>query len=69
MEKHILQGSYWLGLGCTALAVLWKLLVVVKAAPEAFGSVRYITFYKGGLLLLVITLATAACAGQRAPKA
>jgi hypothetical protein len=69
MEKHILQGSYWLGLGCTALAVLWKVLVVVKVAPEGFASLRYMTFYKGGLLFLVISLATAACAGQRAPKA
>jgi hypothetical protein len=69
MEKHILQGSYWLGLGCSALAVLWKLLVVVKVAPEGVASLRYMTFYKGGLLFLVISLATAACAAQRAPKA
>ena len=69
MDKHIVQGSYWLGLGCYALAMLWKVLEVVKVAPEAFGSVRHMTFYKGGLLFLVISLATAACAAQRAPKA
>lgn len=69
MDKHILQGSYWLGLGCSALALLWKVLVVVKVAPEKFASVGYLTLYKGGLMFLVISLATAACAGQRAPKA
>jgi len=69
VEKHILQGSYWLGLVCSVLAVLWKVLDVVKVAPEGFGSLRYMTLYKGGLLFLVISLATAACLAQRAPKA
>ena len=69
MEKHILQGSYWLGLGCSALAMLWRVLEMVKVTPEGFGSLKYTTLYKGGLLFLVISLATAACVGQRAPKA
>ena len=68
MEKHILQGTYWLGLACSALAILWKVLEVFKVVHGGIGSLSYMTLYKGGLLFLVISLATATCAAQRAPK-
>ena len=68
MEKHILPGSYWLGLVCSALATLWKALEVLKVAHGGIGSLSYMTLYKGGLLLLVISVATAAAAGAKVPK-
>ncbi len=69
MEKSLAHGSYWLGVVCSLVAVVWKGLEVLNVAPEAFGSVKYMTLYKGGLLLLLISIATAGCAWLKSQKA
>ncbi|MBZ5515274.1 MAG: hypothetical protein LAN62_10650 [Acidobacteriia bacterium] len=69
MEKHITQWSYWLGLVCSLLAMVWRGLEALKVLPEALGPVRYMTLYKGGLLLLVIAIATAVLAATKSQKA
>jgi hypothetical protein len=69
MEKLIVQGSYWLGLVSSLLAVVWKGLESLRVAPEAFGSFKYMTFYKGGLLFLLIAIAAAGCAWVKSQKA
>jgi len=69
MEKQIVQLSYWLGLASSVLALAWKGLETLHAVPEAFGSFKYMTFYKGGLLFLLISIATAGCAWLKSQKA
>lgn len=69
MEKQVVQVSYWLGLLSSAIALVWKGLEAVQFAPEGFGSFKYMTFYKGGALLLLVSLATAGCAWLKSQKA
>lgn len=69
MEKHIAQWSYWLGLVCSLLAIVWKGLEFLKVMPEAFGSLRYMSLYKGGLLFLVIAVATSGYVAAKGQKA
>ena len=69
MEKSLAHGSYWLGVACSLVAFVWKGLEVLNVAPEGFGSVRYMTFYKGGLLFLLIAIAAAACVWLKSQKA
>ncbi len=69
MEKHIAQWSYWLGLACSLLAMIWKGLEFLKVLPASFGSLSYMTLYKGGLLFLVIALATAGFVAAKSQKA
>ena len=69
MEKYLIQGSYWLGLVGSLIGLVWKGLVVLKVMPESFGTLMYSTFYKGGLLFLVIAIATASCVAAKSPKA
>ena len=68
MEKHLAQGSYWLGIVCAVVALAWKGLAALKLAPGAFGELQYTTFYKGGLLVLLIPIATAGCAWLKSQK-
>jgi uncharacterized membrane protein len=69
MEKYIAQWSYWLGLACSLLAMIWKGLEVLKVMPEGFGALRYMSLYKGGLLFLVIALATSGYVAAKGQKA
>ena len=65
MEKHIIQASYWLGLVCSVIGLVWKGLEILKVLPESYGTLMYSTVYKGGLLFLVIAIATASCAAAK----
>ena len=69
MEKQIVQVSYWLGLVSSLLAVGWKALEALNAAPGGFGNLRYMTFYKGALLFLLVSIATSGCAWLKSQKA
>jgi uncharacterized membrane protein len=69
MEKHIAQWSYWLGLACSLLAMIWKGLDVLNVMPAGFGALRYMTLYKGGLLFLVIAVATSSFVAAKSQKA
>jgi uncharacterized membrane protein YkgB len=69
MEKKILQYSYWLGVACVAVALVWR-----AAAAMGFGgglmmqgiSLTYTSFLKGALLFLLTAVATGAYqAGNR----
>ena len=59
VEKHLVQGSYWLGIACSVVALVWRGLEFLKVTPEEFGTLRYTTFYKGGVLFLLISIAAA----------
>ena len=68
MEKHIAQWSYWLGLASSLLAMIWKGLEVLNVMPGDFGTLRYMTLYKGGLLFLVIAVATSSFVAAKSQK-
>ena len=69
MEKQMVQLSFWLGLASSLVAVVWKGLESLNAAPGGFGSLRHMTFYKGALLFLLISIAASGCAWLKSQKA
>jgi hypothetical protein len=63
MEKKILQYSYWLGLLCMAIAVVWRVANVLGFWVLTFTpvtSLSYMSFFKAALLLLLTATATSA---------
>lgn len=64
MAKQIAKWSYWVGIVCLVVAILWRAANVVglpsspSLAPgRTFG---YLTFYRGSLLFFVASIASAA---------
>ena len=69
MEKQVTQWSYWLGVTCLAIAVLWRALNALGIGPpDVLKGVNYMSFYKGTLLLLVTSIATANYAWSKSQK-
>jgi hypothetical protein len=73
MEKYIIPWSYRLGIACFAVAILWGVLYAVRISPGyiGYGNVGYMSFYKGGILFLLVTIASANCAwfaSQKPPR-
>ncbi len=69
MEKHLVRWSYLLGLLCFAIALVWRALNLLGwAVPKATGQVVPLSFYKGGLMLMLITIATANYSWFRSQK-
>ncbi len=63
MEKQITEWSYWAGLACAALAVVWRGLSIVGMMQVEFGTggkaMGTITLYKAALLFFVVAIASA----------
>ncbi len=63
MERHIASWSYWLGVACAAVAVLWRAVNALGLGLSQMvtrgNPVAYMTFYKGALLFLLAGVATA----------
>lgn len=59
MEKYIVRWSYWLGAICAVIALAWRGLVLFGwgSAPPLVNF-RYMSFFKGALLFLVLAIAT-----------
>jgi hypothetical protein len=64
MAKQIAKWSYWVGIACLVVSILWRAgnVMGMPAAPSlaegrTFG---YLTFYRGGLLFFAATIASAA---------
>ncbi len=68
MEKYILRWSYWLGLGCFLIGLLWKAIVVLGLRPGGFRTLTYMSFYKGGVLFLLVAIATTCYAWFKTQK-
>jgi hypothetical protein len=63
LEKQIFLLSYWLGVVCVVLCVILRLLAEVGVSIHtgiAGGvSFSYLTFFRGAMMLLLLTIATA----------
>jgi hypothetical protein len=62
MLRQISMWSYWLGLACAVLTILFRGLAVFdiypRLVPEASAPVSYNTFLYGAILLLVLSIAS-----------
>jgi hypothetical protein len=72
MEKHILTWSYWLGIVCTVIALVLRLLgalgLFLPQVAKSTPSIGYMSFYKGAVLFLVIAVATASYTWARSQR-
>ncbi len=62
MEKLIARWSYWLGIACLVLAVIWKIVNIFwswhSSASTPGSIIGPLTFLHASILLLVATIAT-----------
>ncbi len=63
MEKHILAWSYWLGLASAVIALALRSLnavgLLLPTVVTQGKTVWYMSFFKGALIFLLISIATA----------
>ena len=64
MEKQVLTYSYWLGVVCLVVTVLWRGLQML-GIEGAFGGMAHTTFFKGAVLLFVAAIASASYARSK----
>jgi hypothetical protein len=69
MGKQIIRWSYWLGLVCLVISLVWRVLTAfgVLAFP-LMKNVSYSTIYRGAGLFFLTAIATAAhlwCEAQK----
>lgn len=66
MEKHVITWSYWLGIACFAIALVWRaantLGVFLPKSLTQGETIYYMSFYKAGVLFLLVAIATASYA-------
>jgi hypothetical protein len=63
MEKQLSLLGYWLGLICTVLALIFRMLTVLKMTPPFLGvpggsAISYLSFLHGAVLFFVLTIAS-----------
>lgn len=62
MERHISIWSYWLGLLCALLTILFRALATLgiypNLAPQAGAPISHYTFLYGAILLLLLSIAS-----------
>jgi hypothetical protein len=58
MEKHIANWTYWLGVACLVIALVWRIASIWMGPQQALGIVP-LSFYKGALLFFITAIATA----------
>jgi len=72
MEKHILRWSYWLGLICVVAAVVTRILNMLgmrATLMETRGNgLSYHSFLELSVILLLVSIATAAVIVSRKPN-
>lgn len=63
MEKLIANCSYWLGVGCLVVALVWRVGAALGLFMPGYvtpgHSVSYLTFLNGTILFFALTVATA----------
>ena len=63
MEKRILAVSYWLGVTCTVLAIISRIMMAFAIMPPRLGVpggiiVSYLSFFHGAALFFLMAIAT-----------
>jgi hypothetical protein len=72
MEKLIARWSYWLGIVCLVIAVIWRITTAFglwMASNAARGNpVGYGSFFHASILFFVAAIATTSCAWLNSQK-
>lgn len=63
MEKQLIILGYWLGLICTVLAIIFRMLTALNRIPPFMGapggnSLSYLSFLHGAALFFLLTIAS-----------
>lgn len=63
MEKYLSAGGYWLGLICTVLAIISRVLLAFNTNPPRIGvsdgiALSYNSFLHGAALFFLLTIAS-----------
>ncbi len=65
MEKQLSVLGYWLGLICTILALIFRLIGAANMVPPHLGSsgnpsyaISYISFFHGAALFFLLSIAS-----------
>jgi len=63
MEKQLSAVGYWLGLICTVLAVIFRMLIAIHVNPPLLGAfggtaISHLTFFHGAALFFLLAIAS-----------
>ena len=63
MEKQLSVLSYWLGIVCTLLALIFRLCTALNMLPPHMGApggnaISYMSFLHGAVLFFLLTIAS-----------
>jgi hypothetical protein len=63
MEQQFSRIGYWLGLICTVLALIFRLLTAINRTPPFLGvpggnAISYLSFLHGAALFFLVTIAS-----------
>ena len=63
MEKYLSAAGYWLGLICTVLAIISRVLLAFDSNPLRIGvaeglTLSYISFFHGAALFFLLAIAS-----------
>jgi len=63
MEKYLSAAGYWLGLVCTVLAIISRVLLAFDSNPPRIGvenglALSYISFFHGAALFFLLAIAS-----------
>jgi uridine phosphorylase len=62
MEKQIAVVSYWLGIVCALLTIVFRALAAIgiwpNLVPAEGAPISYYTFLRGGVLLFLVSIAS-----------
>jgi hypothetical protein len=61
MEKYLSLAGYWLGVICTALALICRILIAFDSVPLRIGSglaISYVSFFHGAALFFLLCIAS-----------
>ena len=69
MEKQLSLLGYWLGLICTVLALIFRMLTAVNLTPPFLGlpggsAISYLSFLHGAVLFFVLAIASSCRAAK-----
>ncbi len=63
MEKQLSAAGYWLGLTCTALALIFRMLTAIHVSPPHLGAssgvaIDSMSFFHAATMFFLLTIAS-----------